>query len=220
MQYLHVRLAGEDATLHPLVSTLTDPAVFADARMLAWSPSEDPPRATVLLYLDGDLDRFARVLDGTDLVLDFDVTAIEPGRGYAYVHSVPHPTEWELFELATAEGLLPVFPVEYRHDGSLSVRIVGPRDRLGAAVEATPDGVQTAIERVGEYDLGQPPIPPGLSPRQREALEVAHDLGYYEVPRETTRAAVADRLGCAESTASEHLRKAERAVVRTYLDRS
>lgn len=218
MRYLHVRLAGEEATLHPLVPTLTDGDVFRDARMLHWSPSFDPPRTSVLLYLDGDLDAFEDVLAETDIVLEYDVAAIGDGRGYAYVHAEPYPTEWQFLEVAAMDGLVPVFPVRYHDDGSLSVRVVGPADRLQAAVEATPEGVESSIERVGEYDLGRPPIPPALSTRQREALEAAFELGYYEVPREATRAEVADRLGCAPSTASEHLRKAERLVVGAYLD--
>jgi len=219
MRYLQVRLAGADTTLHPLVATLTDEDVFLDAKMIEWSPSFDPPRVTVLLYLDGDLGRFEAVLEDTDLVLEHDVTSIGGGRGYAYVHSEPHPTEWRLFEIATSGGLLPVFPVQYHDDGTLSVRVVGPTEQLQATVEDVPPGVETSIERVGEYDLGRPPIPPSLPARQREALDAAFDVGYYEVPRKATRADVADELDCAPSTASEHLRKAERRVVETYLNR-
>lgn len=218
MRYLHIRLAGENTTLHPLVPFLTDTDRFRDAKMIDWSPSFDPPRVTVLLYLDGDLDWFEAVLDDTDLVLEYDIICTGESRGYAYVHSKPHPTEWQLFEIATGTGLVPVFPVQYHDDGTLSVRIVGPTDRLKAAVEGTPSGVETSIERVGEYDLGKPPIPPSLSTRQREALKIAFDIGYYEVPREATRRDVADRLNCAPSTASEHLRKAEHHVIETYLN--
>ncbi|GGO01305.1 MULTISPECIES: helix-turn-helix domain-containing protein [Haloarcula] len=218
MRYLHLRLAGEEATLHPLVATLTDPDLFRDAKMVDWMPSFDPKRATVLLYLDGDLDRFESVLADTDLVLEYDVTPFGDGRGYAYVHSVPHPTEWQLFEVGMIEGLLPVFPVQYHHDGSLTMRIVGPHQRLQAAVDATPSGVDTVIQQVGEYDLGRPPIPPALPPRQRDALAVALDAGYYDVPRTANRDDVAARLDCAPSTASEHLQKAEAHLVRTFLD--
>lgn len=128
MRYLQVRLAAGDATLHPLVSALTDPDVFRNAMMLEWTPSFDPPRANVLLYLEGDLDRF---------------------------------------------------PFRDDDDGAITVRFLGPLDRLRAALEA----------------------------------------GYYAVPREASRADVAAALGCAPSTASEHLRKAERRLVRTFLDR-
>lgn len=203
--------------LHPLVPTLADDDLFREARMMNVSPSYDPPTVTVMLYLDGDLTRFEAVLADTDLVIEYDVTPLGDGRGYAYVHSEPHPTEWELLKIATSEGLIPVFPLRYNDDGTLSVRIVGPTDRLQAAVDATPPGVETSIDQVGQYDLGQSPIPPSLSTRQWEALETAFDIGYYDVPRDATRRDLADRLDCAPSTASEHLRKAERRVVETYL---
>lgn len=219
MRYLQVRLAGADTTLHPLVPTLADSDVFRDARMLNWFPSFDPAQATVLLYLDGDLDRFEAELDRAELVIDHDLTRFGDGRGYAYVNSHAHPTEWQLFEMATGEGLIPVFPFQYHDDGTMTMRIVGPTPRLQAVVEAIPDGIETTIDRVGEYDLGQAPIPPSLAPRQREALAVAHDAGYYAVPREAGRDEVAERLDCAPSTASEHLRKAERRVIGTFLDR-
>jgi len=54
---------------------------------------------------------------------------------------------------------------------------------------------------------------PELSPRQREALGVAHELGYYRIPRETTTAAIAERLGVERRTAEEHLRRAENKLV-------
>lgn len=219
MRYLRLRLTSSDVTLHPLVPTLTDAEVFSDARMVNWSPSFDPPRVTVLLYLEGDLDRFDAVLDDTDLVIDFDVTPTGDDRGYAYVYSEPHPVEWELFKIGIGHGLLPLFPIRYHSDGSLTVRILGPMDRLRDAVESVPEVVEISIEQVGEYTLGRPPVPPALSPRQQEALQVAFELGYYEVPREASRDEVAERLDCAPSTASEHLQKAERKLVSVSLGR-
>lgn len=209
MRYLHLRLSPDEAELHPLVPTLTDPDVFRDAKMVDWMPSLDPASVTVLLYLDGDLAQFEAVLEDTDIVLAYDLTSLGDSRGYAYVHSTPHPIEWRLFEVGLDEKLLPVFPVQYYHDGSLTLRIVGPHDRLKAAVDATPNGIDATVERVGEYDLGRPPIPPSLPPRQRAVLAAALDAGYYEVPREATRDEIATRLDCAPSTVSEHLQKAE-----------
>jgi predicted DNA binding protein len=220
MRYLHLRMSGEDVALHPLVPTLTDPDVFREAIMVDWAPSFDPPRATVLLYLDGDLDAFERVLAETDVVRAHDVTRFDDDRGYAYVHSTPHSTSWHYAEALTTAGLVPTMPIRYHADGTLSIRVVGRPANLQNAVEAAPPGVETTIEKVGEYDLGRPPIPPGLPSRQHEALAAALDVGYYEVPREATRADVADRLDCAPSTASEHLQKAERALVRTYMNES
>jgi len=52
-----------------------------------------------------------------------------------------------------------------------------------------------------------------LTDRQREALSVAVDGGYYERPRETGAAEVAERMDVGRRTAAEHLRKAERRVL-------
>jgi hypothetical protein len=218
MRYLHVRLSSERATLHPLVATLTDETLFRDVKMVDWSFSRTPPTTTVLLYADGDVEALGRALEETDLVSEYDVTSMGAERGYAFVTSEPHPVEWELFSIGASEGLLTVSPVQYHHDGSISVRVLGSLDRLKSAIADTPEGVKATIERVGEYNLGRPPLPPRLSVRQREALVVASELGYYDVPRRATRDDVADRMECAPSTATEHLQKAERRLVETYVD--
>ena len=54
---------------------------------------------------------------------------------------------------------------------------------------------------------------PSLSPRQRETLRLAHERGYYRVPREVTTADLADELGVERRTAEEHLRRAENKLV-------
>jgi len=52
-----------------------------------------------------------------------------------------------------------------------------------------------------------------LSARQREALEIAVEDGYYERPRAIATADVAERMGVGRRTAAEHLRKAEQRVL-------
>ncbi|MFC6732033.1 helix-turn-helix domain-containing protein [Haladaptatus sp. GCM10025893] len=52
-----------------------------------------------------------------------------------------------------------------------------------------------------------------LTSRQREVLDVALDLGYYENPRAATHADIAAEFDCAAGTVGEHLRKAEGAVL-------
>jgi hypothetical protein len=145
MRYLQVRLAGEQVSLHPLVPTLTDDDRFREARMIEWAPSFDPPRVTVLLYLDGDLDHFETVLAETEIVLAFDVIRFGDGRGYAYVHAEPDTTEWNLATAFSGEGLVPVLPIEYHDDGTISIRVLGPTERLQEAIERLPTGVETVI---------------------------------------------------------------------------
>lgn len=56
-----------------------------------------------------------------------------------------------------------------------------------------------------------------LTDRQREVLETANAMGYYEVPRETTASDVAARLGVQRATVTEHLQRAERKLVTAFL---
>jgi predicted DNA binding protein len=54
---------------------------------------------------------------------------------------------------------------------------------------------------------------PTLTARQSDVLQTAHSQGYYELPRETTTAEIAESLGIARRTAEEHLRLAEKKLV-------
>jgi PAS domain S-box-containing protein len=52
-----------------------------------------------------------------------------------------------------------------------------------------------------------------LSERQREALETAYEMGYFEWPRGHDGEAVAEAMGITQPTLSKHLRLAERKVL-------
>lgn len=216
MRCLHVRISGESEQMHPLLSYVTDPELFREALMLDWSFSADPPSTAVLLYLDGDLNAYDTILDDAAIVIDHELIRVDDSCGYAFVHSHSPPIESDLLAVAARDGLLPLSPVEYYHDGSFSFRVLGTLETLQAAVEATPDAVETRIERLGGHEFGRPPLPMALPRRQREALRAAFDAGYYDVPRTATRDEVAERLDIAPSTASEHLQKAERRLVEWF----
>ena len=54
---------------------------------------------------------------------------------------------------------------------------------------------------------------PALTDRQREVLALAVERGYYEIPRETTTAALAEELDVSRRTVEDHLRRAERKLL-------
>lgn len=186
--------------------------------MMQWSAALDPDRANVLLYLDGDLVSFERELERTNLVIEYSISRLDQDRGYVYLETEPHTTEWHLFDVVSQHPLIPVYPFPYHADGSMTLNFIGPLDSLRAAVEYSPDGIETTIERIGGYDFGSGPIPPAIPDRQREALSTALQLGYFDTPRRSTRDEIADRMDCAPSTASEHLRKGQRRVLQSYFD--
>ncbi len=56
-----------------------------------------------------------------------------------------------------------------------------------------------------------------LSAKQRQALVAAYSLGYYEVPRRVSSEDMARLLKIDKSTLAEHLRKAEKNLVKSVL---
>ncbi|SEQ06389.1 helix-turn-helix domain-containing protein [Natrinema salaciae] len=57
----------------------------------------------------------------------------------------------------------------------------------------------------------------GVTDRQREALVVALEEGYFDVPRSTTLTAVADELGISDQALSARLRRGQANLLRTTL---
>ena len=56
-----------------------------------------------------------------------------------------------------------------------------------------------------------------LTDRQREVLETAHEMGYFDYPRESNATEVADSIGIGPSTFSEHLAVAQSKVLDAVL---
>lgn len=135
----------------------------------------------------------------------------------AVVHSLEMPTYEGILQASSQDGLIIRTPIVYR-DGSMYGRGVGDPEPLQDALAAAPDDLDVRIDVVGEF-TGQDDQPAmTLSERQREAVEVALELGYYEQPRGATHEDIATELGCAPPTASDHLQKAEAKLVKASMD--
>ncbi|RQG91308.1 bacterio-opsin activator [Natrarchaeobius halalkaliphilus] len=52
---------------------------------------------------------------------------------------------------------------------------------------------------------------------QREALEIAHEYGFFDVPRGTDLATIADHLGISTQAVSERLRRGQARLVENYV---
>jgi predicted DNA binding protein len=63
------------------------------------------------------------------------------------------------------------------------------------------------VELLRAHPASQPEDRFGLSAKQAEALETAHENGYFEVPRETNLGTLADELGVSEQALSERIRR-------------
>jgi len=70
----------------------------------------------------------------------------------------------------------------------------------------------TDCQRLTIVDVG------ALTERQREVLTTAHEMGYFEHPKEASAADVADQLGIVRSTFTEHLAAAQRNLLDELLE--
>ncbi|VTT87457.1 Bacterio-opsin activator domain-containing protein [Halorubrum sp. DM2] len=98
----------------------------------------------------------------------------------------------------------------------LSLPAADPLGEVIDALEAT--GGSVRLERLtssGGADTRSDPVVVDrgrLTERQREVIRTAHRLGYFEHPRGASATEVADDIGIARATFSEHLAAAQRRV--------
>ncbi|ELY88435.1 helix-turn-helix domain-containing protein [Natrinema altunense] len=181
------------------------------AAIVNWNVSA-PPTA-FLFRLEGEYERFDRVLDESEMVSDYELLPITDRECYCFFEGTVSPAARSLFETFTNGSLMTVPPIECNADGSTTYTIIGTEAEVQAAVDGVPDAVGVTVEAVGGTRVAADSVVGRLSPRQRDAVETALELGYYDVPRKATSEDVAEELGCATATAAEHLQKAESAVM-------
>ena len=119
---------------------------------------------------------------------------LEPGEGQLEVPSV-----------RLAGGAVEPVSVDEVANGALAEYAVVPADEDG------PDPSQDAPLLTPESVL------PDLTRRQRQALLLASELGYYELPRKTTTEEIAEKLGITRRTVEEHLRRGEKKVMDGFI---
>ncbi len=74
------------------------------------------------------------------------------------------------------------------------------------------------LELLNAYDLSDARYGRfGLTPEQREALIVAYERGYYDVPHRVTTAELGTELGVSHQSVSDRLRRGHRALVEHML---
>lgn len=217
MKHLRMTNRPDVDAVPPIFGLIADSEHVREARLLGWNTS-DVERPTALFAVDGDLAGFRDDLEPSPTVVEMDVTPVADDRFYLLLTldtSTASPVR-HLFDILTTDGIVVVKPVVYR-DGAVHANVVGDASALQAAMDRLPAFADVAIDEIGAYD-GSPDAPAAqLSERQREAVLAAMELGYYDTPRRATHEEVAEVIGVAPSTASEHLQKAESKLVRATM---
>ncbi|WP_254864489.1 helix-turn-helix domain-containing protein [Halovivax gelatinilyticus] len=186
--------------------------------VLSWGVDERRDQIRFLSIVAGEIDvvrELAADLERAESpdVYRYDLTPIDDDTFYLYAELGLRAADSMLFEPFDRPGLVLVPPVVYTGRDVVRFTVLGEGDALANVLDAVPDAVGVTVERVSDHRRRTETLTGRLTNRQFEALSIARELGYYEVPRESNLAAVADRLECSESAASRLLRTAERALV-------
>ena len=214
MKYLQLRLRFAADARHPMHQFI-DESEAVDRDVLVHGNTIGK-LDTFLFYIVGDREPYAAALEAAEMITDFQITAIDDRSFYCFLTQRRNAVDEAMFDSFNRTGVIIVPPIEFRPDGVADLTVVGDATSVQQTLAEIPDGVTVHIQQVGEYDWRQALFDPGLTHRQKEAVNAAVAAGYYEVPRESDVETIADTLDCAASTAAEHLRKAEQAVMTEF----
>ncbi|MFB6156481.1 MAG: helix-turn-helix domain-containing protein [Haloferacaceae archaeon] len=142
------------------------------------------------------------------------VTSIDPLRLTEREALIQFETSEPLLLMSIRESGIPLEPPITIVDGTATLEVTAPRDRLSTLADQLESfgmafEVRYVRQTVDSADL--------LTEGQREIITRAVELGYYDTPRECTLTGLAEDLGVAKSTASERLHRAEEKVVKEFV---
>ncbi|WP_436934949.1 helix-turn-helix domain-containing protein [Halovenus marina] len=148
-------------------------------------------------------------LDGLDCVDQWDYVA-ETETGHLYVIAFTAPDLPESLTETSADLVGTCDPELDERSATMS--LVGPQETISDTIsEYEAAGVAPQLRKLGSYEGDDHPLD-ALTDRQREVIETAFEMGYYEVPREISTEEIASELELDPSTVVEHLQRAERNV--------
>lgn len=207
MQHVQLTFYADDVEVHPVHTLLAERDYVESAKMVHWNAARET--LTHTFEVTGDRRKFGAELADTSEVLEYDLAPIDDSRFYAYVRAETTAVQRAMFQSYDRNSLVVTSGLEHTDHGGVTFGVAGQSAAIQAAIDAAPEGIRVEVKRVGGGAADGTTPEQALSERQREAVEAAVGVGYYDVPRTASHEVVAEELGCAPSTATEHLRKAE-----------
>lgn len=168
---------------------------------------------TISSFVYGSPDAYESLLAEQESALEYDITPDEDGF-FLYLRQELGSEGMSMMDSLAQDTVVIVPPIEFRSDRTMRMTVVGHPEDLKAVSDSIPDGISIDILELGD---GVMTFQTSISERQQDALQVAWNLGYFDVPRRNGIEAVAEELDCAVSTASELLRRGEAHAIRQLL---
>jgi len=196
---------------HPIHRAIAGDGPVTRGDVLLWGPTSS---VTTLSWYDAGVDAVGDLLAAVDSVVARRLVEGDGGT-YAFVHQAAYELDETVLDLVADAPVVYPPPVTFHDDWTARFEAVGESAALAALHDALAETLAVTVERVRPFERAGSTA--ALTDRQREALAVGVELGYYDVPRTAAVSDVAEALDCARSTAGELLRKGEGAVVRAVL---
>ena len=177
----------------------------------------DPARPIVFCWIRyRDHERVDRALADDPTVAAFDRIGGVDGRSLYRLHRSETNVVEAYRQWVGAGGEL----LDCRgSDGSWDVEMRFPdRDSFGRYHDFLADeGVALELHRLADGDERHGGSESAVTDAQREALVLAHERGFFEVPRETRLSEIADQLGISTQAVSERLRRGQAQLIEREL---
>jgi hypothetical protein len=209
MRYATVVVYPSPAALHPIEQRLAEAGDLHREAIHAFEQLGDGSIA-LLTEVSGNLDRYREIVSSSPAVRQFAVSGDD--RGYCYSHVEPTPVTSKLIEQKESSELVVKLPIEYTDDGGQRVTLVGREEDLVGSPVDVPDSFDVELVSTGPYRPEVEDVFADLTSRQRDVLDAAVRLGYYENPRQATHEDVAAEVGVEAGTVGKHLRSIESRV--------
>lgn len=215
MRTVRARVATTKGIFNTLDREFVDSDQFEREMVLEMDWLSDGTVVVLYRVRGESIESLESLLAASETVIHADAfEGDQPGELIAFVQMEPEAPMSELLSLVDRHGLLINRPISVT-DGGVEVHVAGTEASIQSAMAELPADIDFSIEHASDGPVTDRSPQSRLTDRQREAVEVAIELGYYETPRQATYEDIADQLDCAPSTANELLRRAESTLVTT-----
>ena len=168
-----------------------------------------------------------QAVDEIDVLERYELRHADQESATIFVRGVL--TEFTPLQTLLYEGFLPIGTTKLENGRECFDLLLNDRDELSKAAEILSEFGPVAVERISN-DFSRQVTPSAaewhellssIPSRQRELITLALEEDYFEIPRQTTLEELAEEMGITKTTASNHLRKAERSLMEflvTYIN--
>ncbi|WP_330633375.1 helix-turn-helix domain-containing protein [Halocatena halophila] len=210
MRYTVVRLTPVDGCFGP-----TDRLASDDPKIHRQTLNQiqllDDETAVLLCEVGGDSRTIEQTLEHSSATLSYQISKTECGF-LIYLHYRPGKLTVEMLTVLESHEIIIDTPLDFTPNGGLRLTIFGEKRTVQTAVAALPDSIRMAVERTGEYEPKRETPFSMLTENQQETLKIAMEQGYYDVPRRSTHAAIAQQRNRTAGTIGEQLQRIERKI--------